>query len=53
MGLFNSIFPVSEAMGWIVAAYSILLGVFVTYKFANWIYRHTPEVLGIGPGGGG
>ncbi|MHB8463451.1 MAG: hypothetical protein ACYDH6_16075 [Acidimicrobiales bacterium] len=53
MSLVNPVFPVSETLTWCVIAYGLLLPLFVTYKVANWVYRHLPEILGFGPGGGG
>ncbi len=53
MALVNGIFPVAETLTMVVITYSTLLGVFVTYKLANWVYRHLPDILGFGPGGGG
>jgi hypothetical protein len=53
MGLVEPFFPVSESLTMVIVAYSVLLGIFAMYKLANWVYRHLPEILGCGPGGGG
>ncbi len=53
LSMIEPIFPAGAALLMVTVTYAVLLSVFTVYKLANWGYRHMPEILGCGPGGGG
>ncbi len=53
LAMIEPIFPAQAALLMVTVTYAVLLSVFTVYKIANWGYRHCPEILGCGPGGGG
>lgn len=52
VGGFDAIFPFHEVATFIQVALLGMLGFYVTYKVANWVWRHIPDVGGFGPGAG-
>ena len=52
LGSWERVFPISFLVSMIKNAYVVLLSCFVTYKVANWIWRHIPSVGGFGTGAG-
>lgn len=52
VGGFDAIMPFHEVAGFIQAAFLAILGFYVTYKVANWVWRHIPDLWGFGPGAG-
>lgn len=52
LGGWNTVLPAKEIAWAIYAIVAIFFPAVVTYKLANWIWRHIPDIGGFGPGAG-
>lgn len=48
----NALMPIHEIIDMVRLCMAAILAFFVTYKVANWIWRHIPDLWGFGPGSG-
>lgn len=52
LGGWNTVLPASEVAWAIFAIVGVFFPAVVTYKLANWVWRHIPDLGGFGPGAG-
>jgi len=48
----DAFLPLHELASLLAAIVSIAFPAIVTYRLANWIYKHIPQLGGFGPGSG-
>lgn len=52
MAPWNAYLPLSELASMLSLMVTIWIPAMLLYVAANWIWRHIPDILGIGPGAG-
>jgi len=48
----DAFLPMHEIANLVAAAAGIFIPAVLTYRVANWVYRHIPQLGGFGPGSG-
>lgn len=52
VGGWDGLFPIVFILNLLTNTLGIILPALLTYKVANWIWRHIPTIGGFGPGAG-
>lgn len=52
LGQWNYFVPIIFLLSTVSLVLNVLLPGVLTYKLANWIYKHIPTIAGFGPGSG-
>lgn len=51
-GAWDGFFPIIDMLNLLATVVGILFPAVLTYKLANWTYKHIPQIGGFGPGSG-
>lgn len=52
MASWNTVAPFAEALNLLAVIVGVVMPAVITYKLANWTWRHIPDLWGFGPGAG-